>query len=152
MFYANSADPDQIPHSLASDLGLQCLPITLLGVTRLKWVNLSTMATSLQQKIYGPPNNGCHKEVVLYVPRMPFRFTWLIFMVIDNKVLLYKKKKKKKKNVIAPDNMGYQATIFLISPQKGMLWILTKSALISFKHLQQTEINRSCNKTTEHLF
>ena len=107
------------------------------------------MATSLQQKIYGSPNNGCHKEVVLYVPRMPFRFKWLIFMVIDNKVLL---NKTKKKNVIAPDNMGYQATIFLISPQKGMLWILTKSALISFKHLQQTEINRSCNKTIEYLF
>ena len=27
----NSGDPDQTPHSAASDLGLHCLPITLLG-------------------------------------------------------------------------------------------------------------------------
>ena len=45
MFYrnscnSNSADPDQMPHSAASDLGLHCLPITLLGVSRLKWVTL----------------------------------------------------------------------------------------------------------------
>ena len=26
-------------HTAASDLGLQCLPITLLGVSRLQWVN-----------------------------------------------------------------------------------------------------------------
>ena len=33
--FANSEDPDQTPHSAASDLGL---PITLLGVSRLQWV------------------------------------------------------------------------------------------------------------------
>ena len=26
----NSADPDQMPHSAASDLGLHCLPVSLL--------------------------------------------------------------------------------------------------------------------------
>ena len=36
---ANIVDSDQTPHSEASDLGLQCLPITLLGVSRLKRVN-----------------------------------------------------------------------------------------------------------------
>ena len=36
--FANSGDPDQMPHSVASDLGLHCLPITLLGVSRLQWV------------------------------------------------------------------------------------------------------------------
>ena len=30
--FANSGDPDQTPCSLASDPGLYCLPITLLGV------------------------------------------------------------------------------------------------------------------------
>ena len=35
---ANSGDPDQMPHSAVSDLGLHCLPITLLGVSRLQWV------------------------------------------------------------------------------------------------------------------
>ena len=33
--FANSGDPDQMPRSAASDLGLHCLPITLLGVSRL---------------------------------------------------------------------------------------------------------------------
>ena len=37
--FANSGDPDQMPHSAASDLGLHCLPITLLCVSRLQWVN-----------------------------------------------------------------------------------------------------------------
>ena len=36
--FASSGDPDQMPHSAASDLGLHCLPITLLGVSRLQWV------------------------------------------------------------------------------------------------------------------
>ena len=36
--FANSKDPDQTPHSAASDLGLHCLPITRLGVSRLQWV------------------------------------------------------------------------------------------------------------------
>ena len=31
---ANSEDPDQTPHHVASDLDLQCLPITLLRVSR----------------------------------------------------------------------------------------------------------------------
>ena len=35
---ANSGDPDQMLHSAASDLGLHCLPITLVGVYRLQWV------------------------------------------------------------------------------------------------------------------
>ena len=35
---ANSVDPDQMANSVASDLGLYCLPITLLGAPRLKRV------------------------------------------------------------------------------------------------------------------
>ena len=41
--FANSEDPDQMPHSVASDLGLHCLPVTLLGVSRLQWVNNSLL-------------------------------------------------------------------------------------------------------------
>ena len=37
--FANSGDPDQMPCSAASDLGLHCLPITLLGLSRLQCVN-----------------------------------------------------------------------------------------------------------------
>ena len=38
--FANSGDPDQTPHSAASDLGLHCLPIFLLEVSRLQWVKV----------------------------------------------------------------------------------------------------------------
>ena len=41
VFNANSADPDQMPHSVESDLGLHCLPFTLVGVASLKWVKVS---------------------------------------------------------------------------------------------------------------
>ena len=36
----NSVDPDKTPHSAASDLGLHCLPVSLLGNARHKWVNV----------------------------------------------------------------------------------------------------------------
>ena len=36
--FANSGDPDQMPCSAASDLGLHCLPSTLLRVSRQQWV------------------------------------------------------------------------------------------------------------------
>ena len=38
--FANSGDPDQTPRSAASDLSLHCLPVTLLGVSRLQWANI----------------------------------------------------------------------------------------------------------------
>ena len=34
--FANSGDPDQMLLSATSDLGLHCLPITLLGVSRIQ--------------------------------------------------------------------------------------------------------------------
>ena len=34
---ANNADPDQMPHYVASDLSLHCLPMTLLQVSREEW-------------------------------------------------------------------------------------------------------------------
>ena len=38
--FANSGDPDQISRSVASDMGLHCLPVTHLGVSSLQWVKL----------------------------------------------------------------------------------------------------------------
>ena len=38
--FANSGDPDQAPHSVSSDLGLQCLPVNCVGVSSLLWVKL----------------------------------------------------------------------------------------------------------------
>ena len=37
--FANSGDPEQTPYSATSDLGLHCVPVTLLRVSRLQWVN-----------------------------------------------------------------------------------------------------------------
>ena len=39
MFDENSVDPDQTPRTAASDLGLQCLLMSLLWDAKLKWVN-----------------------------------------------------------------------------------------------------------------
>ena len=44
--FANSGDPDQTPRSGASDLGLHCLPITLLRVSRLQWVKVPITTTA----------------------------------------------------------------------------------------------------------
>ena len=38
--FANSEEPDQMPHSVASDLSLHCLPVTCLGISSLQWVEL----------------------------------------------------------------------------------------------------------------
>ena len=40
--FVNSGDPDQMPKNTASDLGLNCLPSTLLWVSQLQWVNKRT--------------------------------------------------------------------------------------------------------------
>ena len=45
--FANSGNPDQMLHSVASDLGLHCLPITLLGVSRLQWVQFKVFELTL---------------------------------------------------------------------------------------------------------
>ena len=36
--FANSGDPDQMLSYMVSDLGLHCLPITLLGGHQTQWV------------------------------------------------------------------------------------------------------------------
>ena len=38
VFNANGVVPDQTPHFAASDLGLHCLPMSLLWDARHKWV------------------------------------------------------------------------------------------------------------------
>ena len=59
--FANSGDPDQMPHFAVSDLGLHSLPITFLGDSRLKWVKvLITMAA----------------EGILFLLLCPSRFQW----------------------------------------------------------------------------
>ena len=47
---ANSVDPDQTPRSASSDLGLHCLPVTLLWYTSLKLVKDKIEFASLRQE------------------------------------------------------------------------------------------------------
>ena len=60
--FANSGDPDQTPHSAASDLNLHCLSVTLFGVSRIKWVNAVPNYNELMQlqtvKYYKQKENG----------------------------------------------------------------------------------------------
>ena len=65
--FANSGDPDQMPCSAASDLGLHCLPITLLRVFRLQWVKHLACWEEISAddilKYFGyfsPENRTCH--------------------------------------------------------------------------------------------
>ena len=41
--FANSGDPDQTPLSVASDLGMRCLPVTRLGIPSLQWLTIRTI-------------------------------------------------------------------------------------------------------------
>ena len=61
--FANSGDPDQMPHSAASDLGLHCLLITLSGVSRLQWVkNTSTLVGHFVSSSKERDRNRSYKE------------------------------------------------------------------------------------------
>ena len=61
--FANSGDPAQMPHYAASDLGLHCLPITLLRVSRLQWVNLGNFFL---------PSVNKHSSVSIALDKMLF--------------------------------------------------------------------------------
>ena len=54
--FAKSGDPDQTPHSAASDLGLHCLPITFLLVSRLQWDKAELVTVILEKTDVSPPN------------------------------------------------------------------------------------------------
>ena len=43
---ANSVDPDQMPHYVASDLGLHCLPIPFYGVPGKNWLKVFYLAST----------------------------------------------------------------------------------------------------------
>ena len=55
VFNANTVVPDQMLHSAASDLGLCCLPMSLLWDARLKWVKIiSKLGSLIKGKILTP--------------------------------------------------------------------------------------------------
>ena len=50
--FAKGGNPDQTPRFAASDLGQHCLPITLLRVSRLRWVKADS-EDSVPMSSYG---------------------------------------------------------------------------------------------------
>ena len=68
--FDNSEDPDQTPHSVAYDLGLHCLPITLLGVSQLQWVK-KNIIHQIPRYLELGNSNSCvvnHSKVVFLLP------------------------------------------------------------------------------------
>ena len=64
--FANSGDADQTPHSAASDLRLHCLPITLLLVSRLQWVNITRSEGIAEYNVSLTEDNGEAKNVKIW--------------------------------------------------------------------------------------
>ena len=64
--FENSGDPDQTLHSAVSDLGLHCLPITLLWVSRLIGICLFVL------RFYSPVNpvGSCQARSVYLTTRL----------------------------------------------------------------------------------
>ena len=52
--YANSVDPDQMPHFAASDLGLHYLPMSPKRDARLIWVNMELPSVVVDQILSAP--------------------------------------------------------------------------------------------------
>ena len=64
--FANSGDPDQTPRSAASDLGLHCLPITLLRVSRIQWVrNINEHTQQMTQSLSSSSLVLLHRQTLL---------------------------------------------------------------------------------------
>ena len=49
--FVNIGDPDQMPHSVVSDQGLHCLPITLFKGLKTTTVNAKELFTEQQQAV-----------------------------------------------------------------------------------------------------
>ena len=63
-FNTNSVDPDQTPRSVASDLGLYCLQMSLLWDHMNKWVNQSSQLTLLSNNTVAYPENDYRVQTV----------------------------------------------------------------------------------------
>ena len=61
---ANSGDPDQTPHSVASDMGLYCLPMSYIKDTRHIWVIINNCVFSSQHSTMASPIHLCTNLVM----------------------------------------------------------------------------------------
>ena len=89
--FANSGDPDQTPRSAASDLGLHCLPNTLLRVSRLQWVkHCYSNRFTMEFKAIEAPHESIKRLKYSYLEayqRFSCLFFCMEFNVPVNKVL-----------------------------------------------------------------
>ena len=49
---ANNTGPDQMPHHVASDMGLHCLPMILLQATRQNGLSVQTFRTFTENRLH----------------------------------------------------------------------------------------------------
>ena len=86
--FTNSGDPDQMPRSAASDLGLHCFPSTLLQVSRLQLVNWHNFIQT---------NILCHWHTMILTFKVPIHFFYsrhysFFFFEISGDILCFKGK------------------------------------------------------------
>ena len=74
---ANSVDPDQTPHSAASDLGLHCLPMSHLWDARHKWVNYDPFVMPWLNQFSVIASTGPDKILIYKLRRTDFCFLFL---------------------------------------------------------------------------
>ena len=77
---SNSADPDQMPHFEASDLGLHCLPMSHKKDARLIWVN-SIFLTTYQYKFENQAVFKVRRHHI-YIRQLNRRITDVGYMII----------------------------------------------------------------------
>ena len=73
--FANSGDPDQTLHSAASDLGLHCLPVTLLQVSRWQCVN-EAQSFSLAPHHFLSTDNSLYKDTRYHFENTLIQIYW----------------------------------------------------------------------------
>ena len=79
--FANSGDPDQMPCSAASDLGLHCLPKTLSGVSTLKSVkHYKNTPIQIYWKFYNQKgeNFQIKKSDIFHIPAQNIDYGYLL--------------------------------------------------------------------------
>ena len=84
--FGNSGDHDRTLRSVAFDLDLHCLPITLLEVSRLQWVNCLMSGKQLRpyqtsQSAASDPGSDWIAQMRIILKQLQFRFPreWINF-------------------------------------------------------------------------
>ena len=146
VLYANSIDPDQTPRSVASDLGLHYLPMSLLQDDRLKWVKGIN-------KFSGREGNSVKYYFPRFWKRVEFTSLHLMLSAIApglhtdgldvqvsdtgsswsfyiTKTYIFNFDPLKPHFYIVKRGLQGYTLFFLISAQKHRLWVLVRTASV----------------------